>query len=515
MQHGRLVTFIVVVIVAVLLIAALFAELATVPAPSNFAVSKVSIITTGRVGDAPVSRVPHQRKSFYAAGLWWFFYGAYPDDAAGPLCYITSSDGGATWSSATSLGHNVAYDAVFTVAYDSTNNKVWVGLSNAANKSGGYGNKGFILRRGSPQSNGTITWDAPWQTAVAATTTVSDPNMVIDTNQHLWIGYNNSILKNANIDGTWATASGFPVYLLGNQILAPLSNGGVYTVNYEWGRDIKSVGYISPTGSSAFTAEGNITALLVEDTASNANTYVGRIFADSLGDGIVHLVYQSTTGQIRYAQRNANGTWAPEVVLATGAEPAISSPMLTFNPTNGDVIVTWTAYDTLYGAANHGGVWSAVFPIYAASFEDSFEHAIAAQLTDPSGNFLVNTLDSSYRLLALMVAVKHPTALNATAPATVAVNTTFQVQGKLTVNTTTNHTAIGNATLAFLKYNATSKHYDITLTAAKTNGTAEALGAPAFSVKETTVGTYYYEVSYAGTATYQSMMSAPMMVVVR
>lgn len=65
------------------------------------------------------------------------FYAAYPypDNVdPGPLCYITSSYGGATWSSPTSLGHDVYYEAVFTVAYDSTNNKVWVGLSDAAKK---------------------------------------------------------------------------------------------------------------------------------------------------------------------------------------------------------------------------------------------------------------------------------------------------------------------------------------------------------------------------------------------
>ena len=336
--------------------------------------------------------------------------------------------------------------------------------------------------------------------------------MVIDTNQHLWIGYNNTITKNANTNGTWATASGFPVHLTGNQILAPLSDGGVYTVNYVWDVNGRSLGYISTTGSSTFTAEGNITALPVEDTASNANTYVGRIFADGLGDGIVHLVYQSTTGQIRYAQRNANGTWAPEVVLATGAEPAVSSPMLTFNPTNGDILVTWTAYNTLYCAVRHNNSWSSAFPVYSTSFEHSFEHAISSQLTDPSGTFLVNTLDSSYHLLALMVSVKHPTSLNATAAATASAYTTFQVQGRLTDNATTNHTGIGNATLTLLEYSATSGKYDTTVATTKTNNSAVALGAYTFSVKETTNGIYSYGASYAGTATYQSTTSAPVKV---
>ena len=508
MSHARLFSFIVVVIVAVLLIATLFAELATVPAPSNVAVSKVSTIETvaGMVG---LSRLPHQHKSFYDAGLWWFFYAAYPDAALpGSLCYITSSNGGATWSTPTTLGYSVGYDAEWTLAYNTVNGKVWVGLSNYANATSGENNWGFIVRRGSPQSNGTITWDAAWQTAIAATTAVSDPNMVIDTNQHLWIGYNGSITKNANTDGTWATAPGFPVRLRGNQILAPLSNGGVYAVNYEWGYNIRSIGYISTTGSSTFTAEGNITALPVEDTASNANTYVGRIFADGLGDGIAHVVYQSTTGQIRYAQRNANGVWAPEVVLATGAEPAVSSPMLTFNQKNGDIMVTWTAYDTLYCAVNHNNSWSAAFPIYNASFEDSYEHAISAQLTDTSGTFLVNTLDSSYNLLTLKVATatqRTATNLTATAPPTASANQNFTING--TPSTDTTGIVDANITLQRSVDNATWT----TLTTSTTNGTAWY----AFSRNESAAGTYYYRTGYAGNSTYANATSNVVKVTVK
>jgi hypothetical protein len=392
-------------IAVALLVAVLFAGCVGVtPAASNVAVSKVSTIETV-AGMAALSRLPHQRKSFYAAGLWWFFYAAYPNASSpGPLCYITSVNGGERWSTPTTLGYSVGYDAEWTLAYDAVNGKVWVGLSNYANATNGESNWGFIVRRGSPQSNGTITWDAPWQTTIAATTAVSDPNMVIDTNQHLWIGASDYVTKNANTNGTWAAASGFPLTAYkGNWILAPLQSGGMCMVNYVWDVNEQSAGYISATGSSTFTSEGNITALSVE-TASGSGAHVGRIFADSLGDGVVHVVYQSTTQQIRYAQRNANGTWAPEVVLATSAESAVSSPMLTFNPTNGDMIVTWTAYDTLYCAVNHNNSWSAAFPIYSASFEDTFEHAISAQLTDSSGNFLINTLDSSYNLLTLTVA---------------------------------------------------------------------------------------------------------------
>jgi C1A family cysteine protease len=110
---------------------------------------------------------------------------------------------------------------------------------------------------------------------------------------------------------------------------------------------------------------------------------------------------------------------------------------------------------------------------------------------------------------------KIPTALTATAsPTRVTVNKAFTVQGKLTVNTATNHTGIGNAPLTLLKYNATSKQYDITLATTTTSSATGTLGAYTFSVKETTTGTYSYEVAYAGTATYLPKTSVPVTVVV-
>jgi hypothetical protein len=459
-------------IAVALLVAVLFAGCVGVtPATSNVAVSKVSTIETV-AGMAALSRLPHQHKSFYAAGLWWFFYAAYPNASSpGPLCYITSVNGGETWSTPTTLGYSVGYDAEWTLAYDAVNGKVWVGLSNYANATNGESNWGFIVRRGSPQSNGTIMWDAPWQTAIAATTAVSDPNMVIDTNQHLWIGASDYVTKNANTNGTWAAASGFPLTAYkGNWILAPLQSGGMYMVNYVWDVNEQSAGYISATGSSKFTSEGNITALSVE-TASGSGAHVGRIFADSLGDGVVHVVYQSTTQQICYAQRNANATWAPEVVLATGVESAVSSPMLAFNPTNSDIIVTWTAFGTLYCVVNHNNSWSATFPIYNASFEDTFEHAISAQLTDPSGNFLVNTLDSSYDLLTLLVATatatqRMTTNLTATAPPTASINQTFTINGSLRNGTT----GIADATVTLQPSTNNATWKNVTTTATDTSG---------------------------------------------
>ena len=49
-----------------------------------------------------------------------------------------------------------------------------------------------------------------------------------------------------------------------------------------------------------------------------------------------------------------------------------------------------------------------------------------------------------------------PTALTLTAPSTVYAGATFTLTGQLTVNTTTNHAGIGNATLTLYRYNGTA-----------------------------------------------------------
>jgi hypothetical protein len=57
-------------------------------------------------------------------------------------------------------------------------------------------------------------------------------------------------------------------------------------------------------------------------------------FSDSLGNSVINLVYLSTT-QKSVTDNGTRTVIAAEVVLATRAESAVSSPMLTFNPTNG------------------------------------------------------------------------------------------------------------------------------------------------------------------------------------
>ena len=85
-----------------------------------------------------------QRKTFIAAGLYWVFYGN-----GSKLCYRTSSDG-STWSSENQIESALGY--YVDVLFDGT----YVHYVNC------YG--GVYYRRGTPNSNGTITWSASEQT---------------------------------------------------------------------------------------------------------------------------------------------------------------------------------------------------------------------------------------------------------------------------------------------------------------------------------------------------------------
>ncbi|MGB9212864.1 MAG: Ig-like domain-containing protein, partial [Halobacteriota archaeon] len=177
---------------------------------------------------------------------------------------------------------------------------------------------------------------------------------------------------------------------------------------------------------------------------------------------------------------------------------------LTFNPTNGDILVTWTAYNTLYCAVRHNNSWSSAFPVYSTSFEDSFEHAISSQLTDPNGTFLVNTLDSSYHLLTLMVATATATQRTATNLTLTASNSTPAVNQQVTFNAT-----LSNGTTPLSGENVTIYHYIGTSTTRynDTTNTTNTTGQITVTTSFGSTGQRTYYATFAGDSSYQASTS--------
>jgi hypothetical protein len=154
----------------------------------------------------------HMRKSFYANGRYWVFY----SDATN-MVYKTSLDG-VSWSLQTTIRAADSGNR-FSVFFDGT----YLHYAYSAETA----NTPIYYRRGTPNSNGTITWSAAEQTALAAvsTDTYNGPNISVATDGRAWIGYelytttgparSPYVTRNNNTDGTWSVASGFPYQLRG------------------------------------------------------------------------------------------------------------------------------------------------------------------------------------------------------------------------------------------------------------------------------------------------------------
>lgn len=385
-------------------------------------VNRTKLVAGAGTYQHSASRLPHQRSNFYAAGRWWQFWGDQSGGGTGPfnLKYRSSTDLGVTWSSDTTLTTFPVADAQWNLSYDRNTGKLHV-CKNTQTDLGVLFHDGMEYRRGTPASDGTITWDAAWQTVIATGNNVGDHCMVIDSTGQPWIGYcdnssgsptlgNAKCVKNSATDGTWTTASGFPATVKAGVaddafvILTPLASGAMHGTVYEWATDAAAKGYtISSAGS--VTSEGDITSQSVEADAGSA-AKVGRIESASRDtSGIVHIVYTRSGGaDIRYRKRSAAGSYGTEIILASGKSDAIiSSPRLSFHGSQ-DIIVTWTTSATteatiwMCRSFNDGTSFSVPVAIGRFAIETSYEHMMAAEHTDTSGNLMMTVLDDGYRL---------------------------------------------------------------------------------------------------------------------
>ena len=147
----------------------------------------------------------YQRKSLYAAGLFWIFY----EVRYGNIYYRTSSDG-ITWSARTFVTSVVGGNAWdFDLWFDGT-------YLHYVAKAEAYKT---VYRRGTPISDGSITWSAAEQ-VVTSTKCCDYPTVTVDALGYPFIGYRDDddlypyVTKSSKNDGTWVTASGYPFKLI-------------------------------------------------------------------------------------------------------------------------------------------------------------------------------------------------------------------------------------------------------------------------------------------------------------
>jgi len=262
---------------------------------------------------------PHQRKSFYANGRFWVFY----SDGTN-MVYRTSTDG-VTWSNATVV-RGCVYGQYFSVWFDGT-------YLHYVYASGGY----IYYRRGTPNSDGTITWSADEQTVSTTYNRVYFPMVSVDSNGYVWIGYNDSnypfVIRSGNNDGTWGTTpSGFPYQLSTTAdsgwivSVIPLTSGKMLAVYAYGGATVKAKRW----DGSAWGTE------VATTSAINYGYYHSCV---AQGDD-VHLVFlKASTYDIIYTKYTySSNSFGTETTLQTGAT-IHSAPVMSIDPSTNDLYV--------------------------------------------------------------------------------------------------------------------------------------------------------------------------------
>jgi hypothetical protein len=342
------------IILGVILAVFVFSVLSVVPS--------VKATETSTQNDA--TSLPFQRKSFYANGRHWVWYSNGTD-----LGYCTSTDG-LTWSNFTAV-RNCTIGNASAICFDGTY------VHYVYSDFNGLGSGSIYYRRGTPNSNGTITWPAAEQTVLSATydphadvggpwTGYLLPSISVDSNGYPYIGYVRHdscgsyynydienltapvdtyypyVTESNNNNGTWSTASGFPYQLSGTSNSSwavspiPLTSGKMLAIYAYNGTTVKAQKY----DGSSWGSEANTTSAI-------GNNYY--FSAAAQGDN-VHLVFLKTsTYDIIYTDYTySSNSFGTETTVQSSAT-STTAPVLSIDTATNDLYCFWAGSPT----ANH------------------------------------------------------------------------------------------------------------------------------------------------------------------
>ena len=307
--------------------------------------------------DLSTMLVSNARRLFYAAGRHWaFFPDGDPYGATGVLVFSSSVDG-VTWDAPTTV-RALNTSCEFAVYWDGTYVHY---AANGVTINAGYA----VYRRGTPNSNGTVSWSAAEQQVPGIGASSFGDGVIgvsVDSGGYVWVGYSDHqgastypyVTKSGNNDGTWgATPAGFPYKLstdTGNfwSVVPVALTSLKMAALYQNGAGVKLK--IQTWTGAAWNAEKSV--------ASNSSGYY-QYSAVADGDDVEVVYLKATTFDFRSVTytytTNSFGSETVVQVVVTGI-----TPVLCRNSTTDDLYVFWAnnpASGHVYYKMRVGSTW--------------------------------------------------------------------------------------------------------------------------------------------------------------
>ena len=339
-----------------------------------------------------------QRHSFYGVGLYWCFY----CDGTN-IVYKTSSNG-ISWSSKTTIrASNRLYK--FDILWDDPYLYYATGRPEESD---------LYFRRGIPNANGTITWTSA--EVVAVNYSVTNTCLAKDSNGKIWVAYHKYtgandgfyITKNDAVDGSWSTASGYPLRLAApidqygrtEGCITALTNGKMYA----------AYGKVNAAGENPSLVYGK---LFDGVSWGNEETISTDILTAAAGASItidakeddVYAIYSAENVEdkitITFNKRVYGVGWGTDEHISEdfpdGPSPINLGPAMTFDP---DTDELWVFYgdpsnDLIYVRKRISTGWQDQETFYDFSDIHDMDNFVVNAFRRPWDNHLVIQFDSN------------------------------------------------------------------------------------------------------------------------
>ena len=301
------------------------------------------------------------------------------------ICYAFSLDG-INWQNKTSF---IAFGTIGDHSYQYLRNlqgKSYVDVQYGAEGMGS--NFSVYYRRGQIEANHSITWHAVWQSVhlEGASERAYPEGIVTDSQNVTYMAVENCtgegastdnltmwLYKNSATDGTWSTASGFPLNITSHdtsawECIMMVHNNDTVVV-------VMTGGDLNQDTESSFTSYVeawycNGTAVWYENASDTATCW--RDCSGALIDnaGRIHIVYRDAAGQIKYVYKTSLGVWQTgQLVWDRDMGPIAQSsrntiPQLTYDAANERLFCSWNSNETYlyvsYRVIGAGNVWTSL-----------------------------------------------------------------------------------------------------------------------------------------------------------